>query len=355
MPVIGSDWWDHICDPLTGKFQGQVQILIALGSEPQIRNLEAKRGFNSSVVFARPTKVVKTRIRSKSQENSSRSLSDSEQPLSSNRTVTFSNLTNKSEGRRNLSSETKSQQPKSVNTATSRSSSLSRRESLKKSSSEKNLSNKTREMESGKEQLPEDSTQTKNLLEKFITELLNQKSKNVCVENSTNTDGELNSQKGRNGTEELPYELPKQMIEGGTEKNGNLGGSQVLNNPRPTVRNTSDLFESLEKALTVDVNLPDRSQVNSIERKETFRANIVVDSALHLPSRKKCRSKKSKNRNVKPEEILPSCYVTFETLPGQAVKVTEVVARSTSPKWDYRCDVTLPADLLTDVRISTYF
>lgn len=106
------------------------------------------------------------------------------------------------------------------------------------------------------------------------------------------------------------------------------------------VRSTTDLLNSLHKALYVGDNPQDH---------EFFKANVFIDNALHLPSRKKCRSRRTKSRTNKHEDILPSTYVTFETYEGD-IKITDIVPKSTTPKWDYRCDVNLPVELLTNVR-----
>lgn len=109
---------------------------------------------------------------------------------------------------------------------------------------------------------------------------------------------------------------------------------ETSRNTEPEVRSTSDLLDTLQKALSVEKNF--------------FKAQIAINNALHLPSRRKCKSKKSKGRNGKHEDILPSTYVTFECFKGE-LKITPIVPKSTSPKWDFRCDVSLPIEYLTDV------
>lgn len=79
----------------------------------------------------------------------------------------------------------------------------------------------------------------------------------------------------------------------------------------------------------------------------------MIESALHLPSRKKCKSKRNKTKGAKSsEEILPSTYVTFKSYPesGDCI-TTPIVSKSTSPRWDFRCDTRLPSELLLNVRL----
>nr|XP_022906378.1 uncharacterized protein LOC111418148 [Onthophagus taurus] len=105
-----------------------------------------------------------------------------------------------------------------------------------------------------------------------------------------------------------------------------------------------------EKSLTETLGL------NAIKEKSTtFKAHIFIENALHLPFRKKSKTKKSRGKSGKYEEILPSCYVTFETVNGD-IKMTNVVQKSKNPVWNYNSDVELPKELLTNVsnRINTF-
>lgn len=83
---------------------------------------------------------------------------------------------------------------------------------------------------------------------------------------------------------------------------------------------------------------------------DCFKATVLINSANHLPSRKRCKSKRSRNVcNKNDENILPSCYVSFENLPGENLKVTPIICRNTNPTWNYKCNVNLPLELLENV------
>lgn len=235
-PVINTDWWEPIITPHDNQTIGRVQLLLALGSEEQIKNLEQERGFKQEIVRARcqkPTKppAKKTKIDVAVQSDA--------------------------------------------------------------------------EMDSRQQRM-----------EQFLEQLLAQRQqKTVCVENATNT-----------------------------EENDAVSKPTT---PKMQMRKTADLLDSLQEALT---------QAPSSEG--IFKAHVIVEHALHLPMRKKCKSKKSKSKVVKKqqqEDGLPSTFVTFETVPGQGVKVTPVAYRTTNPKWDFRCDVQLPRELLTNVSFCFIF
>ncbi|XP_050315160.1 C2 domain-containing protein 3-like [Anthonomus grandis grandis] len=53
LPIIGTDWWEPIYSPESKELIGQVQILTALGTEAQIKNLEEERGFRENIVKAK--------------------------------------------------------------------------------------------------------------------------------------------------------------------------------------------------------------------------------------------------------------------------------------------------------------
>lgn len=161
----------------------------------------------------------------------------------------------------------------------------------------------------------------RDFLSNFMEQVLASKEvaqKNVYVENSTITDAP-----------------------------GNGLTNEVANEPanEPVVRKTSDLLESLQKALSV-------GEVRSGEDEgiDSFKAHVVVDSALHLPSRRKCKSKRNRTKGGKnSEEILPSTYVTFKTDKDKDLVVTGVVPKSTSPQWSFRYDAVFPGDFLLNV------
>lgn len=146
----------------------------------------------------------------------------------------------------------------------------------------------------------ENKSTAEKVMQDFLAEWsVMQKPKTVCVENATNT-------------EEETVQIGK----------------------------TADLLDTLQEALVI-------KPVSA-----SFKAHVIVENALHLPVRKKCKSRKSKNKVLKKQEdCLPSTFVTFETGVGADLKISPVVHKTTNPRWDFRCDVTLPRELLTNVSI----
>ncbi|ENN76373.1 hypothetical protein YQE_07095, partial [Dendroctonus ponderosae] len=58
LPVIGTDWWEPIYSASQNELIGQVQVLTALGTEAQIKNLELERGFREEIVKAKFPKAA---------------------------------------------------------------------------------------------------------------------------------------------------------------------------------------------------------------------------------------------------------------------------------------------------------
>ena len=81
----------------------------------------------------------------------------------------------------------------------------------------------------------------------------------------------------------------------------------------------------------------------------SFRAVVEIECALHLPKVEKISG-----------AVEPSTYVTFQGAPNgikdqfNSYIVTNVCSQTCNPKWEWRCDTRLPADLLTNVRSLFY-
>lgn len=294
-PVVGCDRWEPVCNPLNGEVYGQVEILVALGADLQIHNLKRERGFESESVVAKSPRssIICKKITDNKQELHRKSAEKIDQiPQSKITTAGTSIHKNKSPNKIKTTNGKKPQKTKqnSVDVAIQ---------------SEINMSD------------PQDSiknvTQTSDVLGAFLTQLLQQKQKNY-VETSTNT-------------EHKPHNVPLEQP--------NLDNVKI--------RRTSDLLDSLQQALSVN---PASLNVRNSRRVDTFKAHIVIENALHLPSRTKCTAKTGKGKS-RFEELLPSVYVSFET--NSELKVTKVVEENKNPEWDFSCDVELQADFLTNV------
>lgn len=263
---MNTDWWEPIVTIEENKTIGRVQVLLALGSEEQIKNLETERGFKQEIVRSKPKALP------------------FKQPK---------------------------KYPQPQEKITKKSPFLSK-------------------VDVGVQSDMEDKNppRAQEKMEEFLSQLLTQKQKNVYVENATNTDPAAQN------CDDDSAQLSRRAAEATNVQ----------------LRKTSDLLDSLQKALSL------RESPVQEEECESFKAHITVENALHLPIRKKCKSRKSKSKIVrKQEECLPSTYVTFETVPGTGLKITPVVHKTTNPKWNYTCDVALPRELLTNVSVFYLF
>lgn len=285
--MINTDWWEPITE-LSGKeIIGQVEVLQALGSQEQIENLEKERGFKKELVTANTSRI---------------------------KLPSFKQIGCKDR----------------VKNGVTKKSILTREQNLLKNLTPK-IPSVTADIgvQSDLEMEPSKMKETSSdKMEVFLTQLLAQQQKKASVESSTNTDNVPQSSR----TEETVEELKKKSVEATNSE----------------LKKTSELLDSLEEAFAL--NDGPKQQAAIRENADSFKAHIVIENALHLPSRRKCRLRKSKMKNSKRnEDVLPSTYVTFETLSESEVQITPVIQRSTNPVWDFRCDAILPIELLTNV------
>lgn len=164
--------------------------------------------------------------------------------------------------------------------------------------------------------------------------------------------------------------------------------SNPIPNPPPQLRKTSDLLENLQQALAripssnaqQDVISPEPSNILSRgsdessgpetpPQPEKFRILVEIEEAMHLPKvmYKKKRKNKNKGPSAQKVEIEPSAYATFEAitnitdenkqlLPPNITKshegyvfTTNVVERSSNPKWNKNFDIFLDVDIMKNV------
>lgn len=207
-----------------------------------------------------------------------------------------------------------------------------------------------------------DNTQQtqQQLLNTFLEQLISVRDtpqRNQQVENSTNTDESITNVKNSTAQD---YETSTLSCVNNDNQQLTTEGISMTNETFPiesnsnvNVRHTSDLLDSLQKALTLGSQNEINQNGTNLMISDKFKVHILIESALHLPSRKKCKSKRSKTKNPKQhDEILPSTYVTFKGVSDN-INITQVIPKSTSPKWDYRSDIYLPSELLLNV--SSFF
>ncbi|XP_017783933.1 PREDICTED: uncharacterized protein LOC108567779 [Nicrophorus vespilloides] len=389
LPVIGTDWFEPISDPNIGTISGQVQILVALGSEAQIHNLENERGFKDNIVLKakknldafQPTKrnlkeIPVKQICDKTKEfcniqseNSYLKSIDDIQNIHSTRSEEFSSYRDHywrtKERRRDYEnidiaeSEKRLQELrvafKNLEEAQSneeRNLTLfkethnccefipNREYTQNKSDSTLDLKNKTLE--------PRNSTELKdNILTKENTV---QETKSILIDHSeeptvqkvdkstytvelidkaSQSDMSLQSDILLDLLQHFQTKKPEDVRDSGTNTEESMMQSTSEN-----LKSTTDLLDSLQKVLLVQK-----------PQKSTFKVLILIDSALHLPTKKKCKPKKPKSRHSR-DDSSPTTYVTFESAEG--TRITNVFQKSVNPRWNYRDEVELPLEFLTN-------
>ncbi|KAG5899964.1 hypothetical protein JTB14_034535 [Gonioctena quinquepunctata] len=302
LPVIGTDWWEPIYSPDEEDLKGQVQILTAIGTEEQIQNLKSDRDF--------PSKFVKANF-----PNPKNQISTSQVHLPNKQKTKFRKFSPHPQ-----STNTSLSPLKQLDAATQSEVNMEKNENPDKNNPLQNILDVNMEKNDGSS---EKNNLTQDMLGSFLSQLMKERLRNVCVENSTNTET-----------------VPEKHT-----SNSQLEQAQSKTNT--DLRRTTDLLDSLQKALSLESNTNNTTKIFS-KVAESFKANIALNSANHLPCRKKMKSKKTRGRAVKNEDsILPSCYVTFKT-SEEDLKFTPVISKTSSPAWNYKCDVKLPLDLLTN-------
>lgn len=337
-----SDWWEPICSPVNGKIYGQMKVLVAVGTPAQIHNLEVERGLkdnSSSVTYVPITSEVK---QSKLEENMS---SPNGYPIKRPNLLPNKNINSdkRINNKKNvpLSAPVSDRSKQSEDVRPINNSNVV--ETVKVKKVDIGVQSDV-EMETQSQTEPQNENTRNNALETLISHLIEQKQRNIYVENATNTEDISVNSNNSNATKQLNNEKLDNSV---ANSLGKL--NQCKNTTNTQLRKTSDLLDYLNQALSLENRLI-RPQTPA-EDENNFKAHVAVEGALHLPYKRKCRSRKTKRKGVSYEETLPTTYVTFETVPGADLQVTSVVARCANPQWDFRSDVLLPGDILTNVNM----
>ncbi|KAL1509796.1 hypothetical protein ABEB36_004478 [Hypothenemus hampei] len=297
LPIIGTDWWEPIYSIDTNELIGQVQVLTALGTEVQIRNLEIERGFKDDIVKSKVQKVTRT-SKPETFKLPATYFTDKAKvnkvPIKPNRTKKLSIV---HQPAINLFKFDRNSKSEKIDVATQSDLLLEVQMDTKNS-------------------LP-GLPKIEDSLTSFL-KLLESKSRPVCMENSTNT-----------------------------EPLGKLDNCTIQSNVEPErvpqMRKTADLLDSLQKSFTMS----HAASQEAAFRPRQFKCEILINSANHLPKRRKIKSKTKRSRNQKSDENLsPSTYVTFETMPGEPLLKTVVCPKTSSPQWNFKSQVYLPLDLV---------
>lgn len=331
LPVISIDGWSGIGSPLASEPCGQVQAVLAIGTENQIEYFKLSRGLahtsgDAPISTNRPA-VPETDRRSSPQTPPKSGTQADTPPLQTMVTPSTAIF-----HQRNVESY------RPINSTNT-----------------------------GKQQ-----SEVANMLSAFIENLAQRLP--ISSERSTAPCYDQNFADNRQATP--PPQPPPSSLLASPHSQAN----------HPQMRKTSDLLENLQRALAQrppenvssdlltapsatapeeETQSPPKHQHPSGPEEKLFKVSIEIEEAVNLPkvNAGKKYGKRNKNRSQGSNqrvEVEPSAYVTFEGYnlqPGMAdtvkshegiVYTTAIVEGCSNPNWKKKFDVRLPVDLMTN-------
>ncbi|KZC12550.1 C2 domain-containing protein 3, partial [Dufourea novaeangliae] len=322
-PVVSVDEWVQITDPITSQSHGELLALVALGTAEQIALLETSRNLRN------------TRNKSSSAENVFGSIKHLEK-------TRLSVNCNSSELQRKVEIFS---QDKDVDSGEKKKCSLN----FKTQECQTDIST-IRELKFRKE------SQLETNSEDLILYTLMDRLTEVLSIDKSHANNKINLKKKK----EIPTSVGDQMSINDLNfhnsydesDNGSVKHSQHV--PTGMYRSVgvgAEYVEEVDQQLNIDYSstiydLPsathrDEESMNSVCSQTMFRAVVEIECALHLPKVEKIN-----------ETIEPSTYVSFRTNKCDPLKqlhshmISDVFPHSCNPKWNWKCDVKLPVELL---------
>ncbi|KAJ8937561.1 hypothetical protein NQ314_011796 [Rhamnusium bicolor] len=243
LPVIGTDWWEPIYTVDKEEVLGQVQVLVALGTEEQINNLKSERGFANHIVKAKFSHPKSPQSKYVNKDNERLNLPGRysvNNYKQYTRLVDNSEIKDKSEIRHNFANKSifsKQGKLQTVFDIRERSkfidqavnTSIFPRSEILTTVQKLDVGTQSDVEMDKKMEEKEKVNSTQEMLGTFLNQLMSQRQRNVFVENSTNTE----------------------MVQPDTNKSSqSLQDAQT--NTNIELRKTTDLLDSLQKALSLD-------------------------------------------------------------------------------------------------------
>lgn len=315
-----------------------MKVLVAVGTPKQIQNLETERGFRDSSSAVTYVPIVPGAGSKEKKENKT---IDANKKDNSFKRPEFLNKCNK-QFKNSSDFKTISVIGNKSTTNTKKNNSLAAKQNTVGVVKVDVAIQSDLDMQSEEKNVDRDN-KTQAMLESFLTNFIEQKQNNKYVENSTNTE---------NVTTQNHFPVVNKEVQQPPSVSDEVNIHNDTNEKNIQYRKTSDLLDYLTSKLALDNVKPPNITIPT-EEETDFKVHVVVEGALHLPCKRRNKIKKAKRRNITNEESLPSTYVTFETVTGVEPKITPVVLKSANPRWDFKCDVLLPIELLLNV--STLF
>ncbi|XP_055597554.1 uncharacterized protein LOC129747388 [Uranotaenia lowii] len=330
LPVISIDGWSGIGSPLAGDSCGQLQAVLAIGTENQIeyfklsRNLTHTSG-DAPVPFNRP--------------NVPRPPTSDSPP---NQTLITPSTA--------ISLQRAFEDYRPINTTNSNNN------------------------PSGKQQ-----SEVANMLSAFIENLAqrlpisSERSTAPCLDKnsadpliqilSSSPHSQANYPQLRK-TSDLLENLQKALLQQPNAQLSNLLSTE----PQPQSQNQAPSQKEATPSANDESILQTKPTSSSVAEEKLFSVSIEIEQAVNLPKLKVSKkfNKRNKNRNspqqqqANRQEVEPSAYVTFEGFnlqPGTPstvkshegiVYTTPVIEVSSNPRWEKKFDVKLPVELMTN-------
>ncbi|XP_025835098.1 C2 domain-containing protein 3-like [Agrilus planipennis] len=368
-PVVTSDWWEPIHSHPDNIVRGHVKALVALGTEKQISNLEIERGLKECSLPPNFTYNLPSQQRTKQKESSPLIHSEpyeekcTQTSHRSKLNETYEIIADSTPKKYITVNKEIEKDPHHCECCTKTKKTVKEVQQIQQDHSTIGINTDPQKFDAGIQVDPAPSkmesnskgdpvNKTHEMLGEFLSQLMEQRNK-VSKDTATNTDN-IPRESVRDNSQRLPLLnniSPTVPISNTSAYFDQIENNIYKNTTNLHLRSTSDLLDSLHEALKVEVEetpLNNEIPVRDVQDKLYFKTRILVEEALHLPMRKKCRSRKNKKKHANNEIALPRHYVTFEVEPNAQLKITPVEFKTTNPRWDFKCEVFLPSELLTN-------
>ncbi|XP_015184258.1 PREDICTED: C2 domain-containing protein 3-like isoform X2 [Polistes dominula] len=341
-PIISVDEWISINNPVTSQSCGQLHALVALGTAEQIALLEMSRGLKCQTV------MVPQAIHDYSYNyNDQRKQTDNTSEIM--RTVDLGLQTN------NEISQYKDNHMHHMDAVNRNNSNVI---NFKTQESQTDIST-FKEPKLMSNNIPQDDVLNSDrlvlhtLVDRLAHALNVTKTKNQAAQ----TEQETNRKK-RTDIEEESCINSLRCNSMSDDSNSDSPGNNLYRFPTEMYRSVgvgAEFDEPIKQGPSSTYNnntyYYPPTNVQNVENKtisltnndeSSFRAVIEIECALHLPKVDKLNG-----------SIEPSTYVTFQTTQAdstnqlQSYTITNVYPHNCNPRWEWKCDIKLPTELLT--------
>ncbi|XP_033211693.1 uncharacterized protein LOC117169427 isoform X2 [Belonocnema kinseyi] len=328
-PVISVDGWVPIKDPVSGQLQGQLQGLVALGTADQIALLEMTRGIRDTVVTPRAPLIS-----AKNAQQTLQSIPD--HPLQSASSANQRSAEAEVQATQNVSLRNEECQTEMCTLEAFKDSDPTITETSDVLKNQSKVLHTIVDCLAQALHVSRTNINQASQTDRTSCEEVQTRSNEIeplCLDPLSNSLSDNSS----NGSPRNNFTIPTGMYRSvgvGAEFDdaSNQGSSNDYNG-----------FVNVSSG-TLNPLIDEQMETDRLHYEDlSFRAVVEIECALHLPKVEKINA-----------AVDPSTYVTFQGAPNGSVGqpnsyiITNICSRTCNPKWDWRCDTKLPADLLTN-------